>query len=144
VADKEDFKRQVFIEWLCTPKRDREPATQEAWAREHFINPDVLTRWKKDRLFLLEWETYYLATIGSPERKQNLLDTLYRTGTDADDPRHVQAAAKYMELVDGLKPQKLDITVNRPAKDLSDAELDAIAAQFAARERAAREQERAS
>jgi hypothetical protein len=144
VADKEDFKRQVFIEWLCTPKREREPATQEAFAREHFLNPDVLTRWKKERQFVLEWETYYLATIGSPERKQNLLDTLYRTGCDGDDPRHVAAAAKYMELVEGLKPQKLDITVNRPAKDLSDEELDAIAAQFAARERAAREQERAS
>jgi hypothetical protein len=144
VADKEDFKRQLFIEWLCTPKREREPSTQEAFAREHFINPDTLTRWKKERQFLLDWEQHYLATIGSPERKQNLLDTLYRTGTDNDDPRHVQAAAKYMELVDGLKPQKLDITVNRPAKDLSDEELDAIAAQFAARERAAREQERAS
>jgi hypothetical protein len=144
MANKDDFKRQVFIEWLCTPKRDREPPTQEAFAREQFMDPNILSRWKKERQFLLEWESYYLATIGSPERKQNLLDTLYRTGTDPDDPRHVAAAAKYMELVDGLKPQKLEVTVNRPAKDLTDEELDAIAGQFVSRERAAREQEQAS
>jgi hypothetical protein len=141
MADKDDFKRQVFIEWLCTPKRDRQPPTQEAFAREYFLDPNVLGRWKKERSFLDAWETHYLATIGSPERKQNLLDTLYRTGTDPDDPRHVAAAAKYMELVDGLKPQRLDVHLHRPAKDLTDEQLDAIAADFAARERTARQQE---
>ena len=144
MSDADDFRRQVFIEWLCTPKRDRQPTTQEDFAEQHSISSQTLTRWKKDRLFLLAWEQHYLTTVGSPERKQNLLDTLYRTGCDGDDPRHVAAASKYMELVDGLKPQKLDITVNRPAKDLSDEELDRIAGQFVARERAAREQEQAS
>jgi len=137
-------KKQTYIEWLCTPKRDREPSTQEELAKRFRLGSGTLTNWKKDPKFIEAWELHYMSTIASPERKQNLLDTLYRTGTDADDPRHVQAAAKYMELVEGLKPQRLDITVNRPAKDLSDEELDAIAAQFAARERAAREQERAS
>jgi len=142
VADREDFKRQLFIEWLCTPKRDRDPQTQEAFARLHFLDPDTLTRWKKDRVFILAWENYYLATVGSPERKQTILDTLYRTSTDPDDPRHVAAASKYMEIVDGLKPQRLDVHLHRPAKDLTDEELNAIAAQYAANEQAARTQER--
>ncbi len=141
MSDADDFRRQVFIEWLCTPKRDREPQTQDEFAEQHGIGYTSLNRWKKDRTFLLAWEQYYLQTVGSPERKQNLLDTLYRTGTDADDPRHVAAASKYMELVDGLRPQKLDITVNRPAKDLSDEELDRIAGLLVARERAARERD---
>jgi hypothetical protein len=144
VSDVDDFRRQVFIEWLCTPKRDRDPRDQVGFAEQHGIPEATLTRWKKERTFLDAWEQHYLSTVGSPERKQNLLDTLYKTGTDGDDPRHVAAASKYMELVDGLKPQRLDITVNRPAKDLTDAELDAIAGQFVARERAAREQDRAS
>jgi hypothetical protein len=144
VSDADDFRRQVFIEWLCTPKRDREPREQKDFAEQHSIANSVLTRWKKDRTFLLAWEAYYLATIGSPERKQALLDTLYRTGTDGDDPRHVAAASKYMELVDGLKPQRLDVHMHRPAKDLSDEELDALGAQIVAHERAAREQEQAS
>jgi hypothetical protein len=142
VADQDDFKRQRFIEWLCTPKRERQPQTQEAFARDIFVNPDVLTRWKKDRTFVLAWENYYLSTVGSPERKQTILDTLYRTGTDADDPRHVAAAAKYMELVEGLKPQRLDVHLHRPAKDLTDDELNAIAARYAEQEQAARKQER--
>ena len=141
MSDKDDFKRQLFIEWLCMPKRDRVPQTQEGFARLHFLNPDKLSLWKRDRTFLLAWEQHYLATVGSPERKQTLLDTLYRTGSDADDPRHVQAAAKYMELVEGLKPQRLDVHLHRPAKDLTDEELDAIAAEYAARERTARQQE---
>ena len=142
VANKDDFKRQLFIEWLCTPKRDREPPTQEAFARLHFVNPDTLSLWKRDRTFLLAWENHYLATVGSPERKQTILDTLYRTGSDPDDPRHVAAAAKYMELVDGLKPQRLDVHLHRPAKDLTDDELNAIAARYAEQEQAARKQER--
>lgn len=137
-------KKQVFIEWLCLPKRERDPATQEELAKRLRLGTGTLTRWKNDSKFVERWEQHYMATIGSPERKQNLLDTLYKTGTDNDDPRHVQAAKTYMEIVEGLKPQKLELTVTRPAKDLSDEELDAIAAQFAARERAAREQERAS
>jgi transcriptional regulator with XRE-family HTH domain len=137
-------KKQIIIEWLCLPKRDRNPATQEELAKRLRISSTTITKWKSDPRFVEKWDQHYLTTIGSPERKQALLDTLYRTGTDADDPRHVQAAAKYMELVEGLKPQKLDITVHRPAKDLSDEELDQIAAQYVARERAAREQEQAS
>ena len=134
-------KQQVFIEWLCTPKRERNPSTQEELARRLRLGVSVLTNWKKQPQFLERWDQHYLSTIGSPERKQTLLDTLYGTGSDRDDPRHVQAAAKYMELVDGLKPQRLDITVNRPAKDLSDEELDRIAAAFVQRERDARERE---
>lgn len=137
-------KKQIIIEWLCLPKRERDPATQQELAKRLRISNATITKWKSDPKFIEKWDQHYLTTIGSPERKQALLDTLYRTGTDADDPRHVQAAAKYMEIVDGLKPQKLDITVHRPAKDLSDEELDQIAAQYVARERAAREQEQAS
>ena len=91
---------------------------------------------------MLAWESHYLATIGSPERKQNLLDTLYRTGQDGDDPRHVQAAKTYMEIVDGLKPQKVEVTLHRPAKDLTDEELNALGSMFAERERLARERDK--
>jgi hypothetical protein len=128
MGQPEDFRRQVFIEWLCTPKRDREPPTQEAFAEQHGLEPALLTRWKRDRSFLDEWERHYLSTIGSPERKQNILDTMYRTGTDADDPRHVQAGAKYMELVEGLKPQRLDVHHHGPVESLSEAQIDEMLA----------------
>lgn len=137
-------KKQMLMEWLCLPKKDRDPPTQEELAKKLRIGVTTLSNWKKDPKFVESWEQHYMSTIGSPERKQSILDTLHRTATDNDDPRHVAAAKAYMEIVEGLKPQRLDITVHRPVKDLTDEELDAIAAQYVAREREAREQERAS
>jgi hypothetical protein len=130
--------KQRVIEWLCTPKRDREPQRQEDLAKELGVSANTVCEWKRDADFLRAWETHYLATVGSPERKQTVLDTLYRTGTDADDPRHVQAAAKYMELVEGLKPQRLDVHLHRPAQELSEEQLDEILARHAERERGLR------
>lgn len=135
----EDFRRQAFIEWLCTPKRHRDPPTQEGFADQHGLDSNTLSRWKRDREFLLAWETYYLATIGSPERKQNILDAMYDTAADRDDPRHVAAGKAYMELVEGVKPQQVNVTVDRPAAELSDEQLDAALARVLSNEREHRE-----
>lgn len=129
-------KQQRLIEWLCTPKRDREPGTQEALAKRLRIGTTTIARWKNDPEFLKRWEAHYLSTVGSPERKQTLMDTLFRTGSDADDPRHVQAAAKYMEIAEGLRPQQLEITVTqRPVKEWTDEQIDAAIARHAENER---------
>jgi hypothetical protein len=128
-------KQTRFIEWLCTPQKEREPRTQGELAKRLHINQNRLSEWKKDPDFLRAWETHYLMTVGSPERKQTLMDTLFRTGSDADDPRHVQAAAKYLELADGLRPQQIELTVRRPAAELTDEQIDEIVAQHAERER---------
>lgn len=136
MAKGDDDKKQRVIEWLCTPKRDREPRTQEELARRLRISQNTLARWKNDPEFLKAWELHYLQTVGSPERKSTLMDTLYRTGSDADDPRHVQAAAKYLEIAEGLRPQQLQITVeHRPIKEWSDEMLDAVIARHAEQER---------
>lgn len=135
----EDFRRQVFIEWLCTPKRYRDPETQDAFAEQHSLNPNTLSQWKRDREFLAAWEAHYLATIGSPERKQNILDAMYDTASDRDDPRHVSAGKTYMELVDGVRPQEIKVTVDRPAADLTDEQLDAALARVLSQERDHRE-----
>ncbi len=135
MARGEELKKQRFIEWLCTPKRERDPSTQEGLAREMHVNPNKLSEWKKDADFVRAWESHYLTTIGSPERKQTLLDTLYRTGSDADDPRHVSAAKTYMDIVEGLKPQQIELIVKRPAAELTDDQIDEIVAQHAERER---------
>lgn len=131
---RDDEKKARFIEWLCTPKRDRDPATQEELARRLKVGASRLTKWKQEKSFIEAWELHYLRTVGSPERKQTLMDTLYRTGSDADDPRHVQAAAKYMELADGLRPQQIEVTV-RPARELTDEQIEAIVVKHAEEER---------
>jgi hypothetical protein len=128
-------KQQRFIAWLCTPKREREPQTQQELSRRLHVSSATMSSWKNDPEFLKAWESYYLQTVGSPERKQTLMDTLFKTGSDADDPRHVQAAAKYMDLAEGLRPQQIEVTVKRPAEDLSDEQLAFIANHYAETER---------
>lgn len=136
MARGNDDKKQRVIEWLCTPKRERDPQTQEQLARRLRIGATVITGWKKDPEFCKAWEAYYLTTVGSPERKQALMDTLFRTGSDADDPRHVQAASKYMEIAEGLRPQQIEVTVTqRPVKEWTDEMIDAVLARHAENER---------
>lgn len=128
-------QKQRVIEWLCTPKRERDPATQQQLARRLRIAGGKIAEWKQDIDFVKAWEAHYLSTIGSPERKQTLMDTLFKTGSDPDDPRHVQAAAKYMDIAEGLRPQEIHVTVDRPVSEWSDEQLDAAIALHAERER---------
>ena len=132
---RDDDKRQRLIEWLCTPKRERDPATQEQLSKRLRISANTIARWKKEPAFLAAWEAYYLQTVGSPERKQTLMDTLFRTGSDADDPRHVTAAKTYMEIAEGLRPQQIEVTVKRPIQDWPDEMIDAVLARHAENER---------
>lgn len=131
-------KKQRFIEWLCSPKRDRDPGTQQELARRLRVSAATLGNWKKDTEFLKAWENYYLQTIGSPERKQTLMDTLFRTGSDADDPRHVQAASKYLEIAEGLRPVTLVQVTTRPVEQWTDEQLDEAIARRAEQERGLR------
>lgn len=130
-----DFRKQTFLKWLCTAPKDREPKTQEALAAQLGMGRETLSRWKDDKEFLEAWEKMYLKTIGDPERKQKIMDTLYRTATDPDDPKHVQAAKQYFEIEGSVKPAKMQVEVTRPAKELSDDELDAILADKIAQEK---------
>lgn len=131
----DDDKQQRLIEWLCTPKRDRDPQTQEQLGKRMRVSANTIARWKREPEFLKLWEAHYLRTVGSPERKQSLMDTLYKTGSDADDPRHVAAAKTYMEIAEGLRPQQIEVTVKRPIQEWPDEMLDAVLARHAENER---------
>lgn len=131
--------KQRFLEWLCTPLKEREPRTMDLLAQEMEITRRTLTNWKTDdKEFMEEWEKRYKKGIGSPERKQKILDTLYRTATDPDDPKHVQAADKYFLLIGEMKPSKVEVAVTRPVTSLTDEELAAMIAERAAQELDAR------
>ena len=120
-----DFRKQRLLHWLCTPPKDRDPGKLEDLADELGVTRRTLTNWKTDdKEFLDAWEKLYLKTIGNPEVKMKIMKTLERTATDADDPKHVQAAKTYFEIEGSVKPQKMEVQVaQRPAKELSDDEL---------------------
>jgi hypothetical protein len=134
-----DFRKQRFLEWLCTPVSQRDPRTMDLLAEELQMSRRALTNWKTDdKEFMEEWERRYKKTIGNPERKQKILDTLYKTATDGDDPKHVQAAEKYMNLIGELKPQKMEVAITRPVTSLTDEELGALISERAQSEIEAR------
>ena len=120
-----DFRKQRLLHWLCTPPSERDPATLNELADELSVTRRTLTNWKTDdKEFLDAWEKLYLKTIGNPEVKMKIMKTLERTASDADDPKHVQAAKAYFEIEGSVKPAKMEVQVTqRPAKELSDDEL---------------------
>lgn len=130
-----DFRKQSYLHWLCTPPKDRDPKTQIDLAEQLGVTTRTLQNWKDDKEFLEAWEKLYLKTIGNPEVKMKIMKTLERTATDPDDPKHVQAAKTYFDIEGSIKPAKMQVEVTRPAKELTDEELDAILAAQAAAEK---------
>jgi transcriptional regulator with XRE-family HTH domain len=118
-----------FIEWLLCPKDERIPSTQTQLAEEMGLSPSALSAWKNNLEFLKAWDHQYLQTIGSPDTKMRIMQTLMNTATDADDPKHVQAAKTFFEIEGSLRPTKTQVDVNlhgvKPS-ELSDEQLDEL------------------
>lgn len=130
-----DFRKQRFLDWLCTPAAEREPSTMEELAGELSLTRRTLSNWKKDDEFLKHWEQRHRATIGNPDRINEVLNTLYRTATDPDDPKHVSAAKEFLSHVEGTRPQRVDVTVtNQDVSKLPTDVLIDMAAKAAQRE----------
>jgi hypothetical protein len=131
----DDPRKDAFIDWLCTPVKQRQPEKQGDFAKQLGVDHSTLSGWKKDKDFLDAWDLQYKRTIGSPERSMAVIDALERTAKDEEDPRQVPAARAFLEAVGAIKPPKVDVTINKgAAKDMSDDELMAALAEHAARE----------
>ena len=134
-----DWRKQAYLKWLCTPPADRDPPTKIALAETLGVDRRTLANWQNDADFLHEWEKLYLKTIGSPERKQTIMDTLYGTASDRDDPKHVQAAKTYFEIEGSMRPQQMQVHVSKDADLLTDEQLDLMISAHAESERERRE-----
>lgn len=133
-----DFRKQAFLQWLCTLPKEREITTYSDFADSIGVDRRTLQNWRDDKEFLEAWEKLYLRTIGDPSRKSEIMATLFRTATDADDPKHVQAAKAYFEIEGSMKPHKMEVTVQRPAAELTDDQLATLLAERAEAEKAQR------
>ena len=143
-AKTSDWRKQRFLDWLCTIGDDRQPKTQRELAEELGTTAVELSHWKAEPNFLAAWEVQYRRTIGSPEKAHAVLNALHETAVDRTDPRQVQAARAYLESIDAIKPKKVDVTVTqgKAAAALSDDELFAMLADRATDELANRLEQR--
>lgn len=125
--------KQTYIAWLLTNPREREPRKLEDLAEQLGVARRTLTQWRtEDKEFIEEWEKQYLRTIGNPGVKNEIMQTLLKTATDPDDPKHVQAAKAYFEIEGSLKPAKTEINVQTgDVKKLTMEELDELLAKKA-------------
>lgn len=109
-----------FLDWLLTPKSERQEQSIRAWAEAHGVNPGTPSDWKKDRRFRRAWEERANAKNIGVERLQNVLDTLYEAAVDGD----VQAAKLYIAEIEKLRPPR-QVEADRDVEQLSDEDLHA-------------------
>lgn len=110
-----------FIDWLLNPSKDK--GTQTEWSSEHGISMRALQFWKKNKLFIDEWERRAAEAYGGMERLQNVLDKLYSVATEADGDKAVKAISLYLQYVDRYTPRKKIVAEGTSIQDLSDDEL---------------------
>jgi hypothetical protein len=118
------------MEWLTTPKADRQPPFKQGLADELGVSPRVLSDWQQRPDFRDAWDREAKAVVGTPERAQAVLDELYKAATDPTNRAQVQAAKLYLEATNSIRPPSIEVTVKKTT-ELTDDELDALLTQGA-------------
>ena len=126
-----DQRQENYINWLCTPPQEREPASKEAYAALIGVNVSTLRRWEKKDVFRRAWQGKVDDVQGSPERSQRLLDTLYEKALSGD----IKAAQLYLQATNRMAPPSVTVKSEKATTELSDSELDELIGLLAQRER---------
>jgi hypothetical protein len=75
------------------------------------------------------WADQSDEVIGGADRRQAVLETLYRAATNERNPRHVAAGKLYLEAIGAMTPPKLDVTISGKALGmLTDDEIEKLIA----------------
>lgn len=124
-----DETQAEYIEWLVTPKDEREPATHGAWADQHDLSYETLRRWRtKTRYFIEAWNKRLEEEHLAPEKIGGMMQRLGSIAQTGGDREAVAAIKLYMEIVGKMAPKKLDIEAGPKARQMSDEELMLAAA----------------
>ena len=84
MSDREDLQLSAiqleYLEWLVTPRSERHPESEAKWAETHHVDITTPRRWKRQAQFKDEWRKRAMALQGTPERTQEMLDSLFEQG----------------------------------------------------------------
>lgn len=136
VPVRQDAKKMAYIEWLTTPPHAREPATEKELAAQLDVYPKTLYNWRHDREFREVWQDNTDQVIGGEDRRQAVMDALYKAASDDHNPRHVAAAKLYLDAIGAMTPSRVNVTVtNKALGMLTDDEIDLLMAKMIAETR---------
>jgi hypothetical protein len=126
---RQDPRKMRYIEWLTTVPDYRIPKTERELAKELDVYTKTLFNWRKDKDFRAVWQGEADEVVGHPDRRQAVMEVLYRAATDERNPRHVTAAKLYLEATGAIQPPRLAVEVSAKALGmLSDDEIESLIA----------------
>ena len=128
VMSLEDPRHQRLVDWLTTPKQERQPSTMKQLAVELGVHDRTLRDWKERPDVREKWEDQSRKVIGSPERAQDVLEAMYQRAMDSTDAKQVQAAKLYLEAIDAIKPPMVEVRSVSDLAKVSDEELQSMIA----------------
>lgn len=112
-------KQSEYLDWLLSDIKS--PPSQARWCLENDVHERTVQGWKRDPRFVAEWNSRLEDKNLSPERIQDMVDTLYNAGKGGD----VKAATTYLDYVQKFMPAPERRTNDTSITGMSDEELDA-------------------
>ncbi len=119
-------ERDVFVEWLATPKSLRDPKYQNELAKELGVSHSTLTTWKRDPRVIAKVRMKIHGVL-SIEVLPDIVDSLKTTALDPENTRSVSASKLLIDLMNRADESVMDV----PLGDMSLDELQvALAALY--------------
>lgn len=120
--------REAFLEWLATPKADRDPPSENKFALAHGLDRSILWRWKNDWRFAAK-VTERLGRSLDIGEVPDVLASLLVSAKDPDSPRQVTAAREILSYVKWNLERSEEINLDVQAltdKELQDLLVEAL------------------
>lgn len=112
-------RQEEYVEWLLTPRAERDPSTKQELAEQLGVTPATLRKYDKEPYVQREVVRRGRG-LAKVHRAAEVLDSLYRRAIDPESGSAGNSAAKiWLDWVDRATSQSDDISL----EDMSDEEL---------------------
>lgn len=116
-------REEEYLSWLVDPQR---VGSKQDQAEKFGVVPSTVYRWEQAPHFRKAWSDRVQELGGDPDRVQRVYDTLYAKALDGD----TRSAELWLKAIGKLQ-QIQEVVHRKSARDLTDAELDALIAEQA-------------
>lgn len=111
-------KQSEYLDWLLSDIKV--PSSQAQWCSQNDVHERTVQGWKREIRFKREWERRAGEKNISPDRIQDMVNTLYMAGKNGD----VKAAQTYLTYVEKFMPPPTRETADKGIQGMTDEELD--------------------